>query len=178
MTIEMIEARKHSHYFRSVAHLQEIDIYRVLELFGVTDQALGHAIKKLVVPGMRGGGKTGRKDIEEAIDTLQRRLEMMDEDAAVETAPPSPTLPLPPACATAGGKPWYPDDSGAWVEVPDDVVATPAELSADTEINVLVTAERRNRHYVNSAHRAGGMQWILRQGHAGRIVAYRQVPRV
>lgn len=74
------EPRRHSHYFRSVAGLQEIDVYRVLELFGVTDQALGHAIKKLVVPGMRGGGKPVRKDIEEAVDTLRRRLEMMDED--------------------------------------------------------------------------------------------------
>ena len=76
--------RKHAHYFRSVEHLKEIDIYRFLDLFGVTDQALGHAIKKLVVPGMRGGGKTSRKDIEEAIDTLQRKLEMMDEDGKKE----------------------------------------------------------------------------------------------
>lgn len=81
-------SRKHSHYFRSVSHLKEIDIYRLLDLFNVTDQALGHAIKKLVVPGMRGGGKPARKDIEEAIDTLQRRLEMMDEDAGVEKAKP------------------------------------------------------------------------------------------
>lgn len=80
------EPRKHSHYFRSVEHLSEIDIYRFLDLFNVTDQALGHAIKKLVVPGMRGGGKTGRKDIEEAVDTLQRKLEMLDEDAAIEKA--------------------------------------------------------------------------------------------
>lgn len=80
--------RKHSHYFRPIAHLCVIDIYRFLDLFNVTDQALGHAIKKLVVPGMRGGNKTSRKDIEEAIDTLQRKLEMMDEDAAVEKAEP------------------------------------------------------------------------------------------
>lgn len=80
--------RKHSHYFRPIAHLRVIDIYRFLDLFNVTDQALGHAIKKLVVPGMRGGNKTSRKDIEEAIDTLQRKLEMMDEDAAVEKAEP------------------------------------------------------------------------------------------
>ena len=75
-----LEPRKHSHYFRSVKDLQEIDIYRVLELFGVTDQALGHAIKKLIVPGMRGGGKTTNKDVQEAIDTLQRWQEMRRED--------------------------------------------------------------------------------------------------
>lgn len=86
------EPRRHSHYFRSVAGLQEIDVYRVLELFGVTDQALGHAIKKLVVPGMRGGGKPVRKDIEEAVDTLRRRLEMMDEDDRRETGFQRPRL--------------------------------------------------------------------------------------
>lgn len=75
-------SRKHAHYFRSVSHLDEIDIYRFLDLFGVTDQALGHAIKKLVAPGGRGAGKDFRKDVQEAIDTLQRRLEMLDEDEA------------------------------------------------------------------------------------------------
>lgn len=77
-----IMPRKHAHYFRSVEHLSEIDIYRMLDLFGVTDQALGHAIKKLVAPGGRGAGKDFRKDVQEAIDTLQRRLEMLDEDQA------------------------------------------------------------------------------------------------
>lgn len=72
--------RKHNHHFRDVSHLKEIDIYRFLDLFNVTDPALAHAIKKLVVPGMRGGGKTTRKDIEEARDTLERKLEMLDED--------------------------------------------------------------------------------------------------
>lgn len=81
-------SRKHAHYFRSVSHLKEIDIYRFLDLFGVTDQALGHAIKKLVAPGGRGAGKDFRKDVQEAIDTLQRRLDMMDEDAAVVAPPP------------------------------------------------------------------------------------------
>lgn len=80
--------RKHAHYFRSVKGLAEIDLYRFFELFGVTDQALGHAIKKLVVPGMRGGGKPARKDIQEAIDTLQRKLEMMDEDERLAGAAP------------------------------------------------------------------------------------------
>lgn len=73
---------KHRHYFRPVAHLDEIDIYRFLLLFDVTDPALAHAIKKLVAPGGRGAGKDFRKDVQEAIDTLQRRLEMLEEDDA------------------------------------------------------------------------------------------------
>lgn len=89
--------RKHAHYFRSVAHLNEVDVYRVLELFNVTDQALGHAIKKLLAPGGRGAGKDFRKDVQEAIDTLTRRLEMLDEDATAGTGKVCQITPLPPA---------------------------------------------------------------------------------
>ena len=76
---------EHSHYFRDVKHLDKIDVYRVLDLFNITDQAVGHALKKLLVPGKRGAGKDWRKDIKEAIDTLQRRLKMMDEDGESKT---------------------------------------------------------------------------------------------
>ena len=93
--------RKHAHYFRSVAHLSEIDIYRLLDLFGVTDQALGHAIKKLVAPGGRGAGKDFRKDVQEAIDTLQRRLEMLDEDATASTGKVCQITPWPPTTSDA-----------------------------------------------------------------------------
>lgn len=75
--------RKHPHYFKPVpAGVTHIDVYRVLEMFGVTDPALAHAAKKILVAGGR-GAKDQRKDIQEAIDTLQRKLEMMDEDAPV-----------------------------------------------------------------------------------------------
>ena len=81
-------ARKYNHYFKNVAHLECIDVYRVLELFGVTDPCLQHAVKKLLCAGIRGVKDQG-KDIQEAIDALQRALEMRQEDdkAAV-------TLPL------------------------------------------------------------------------------------
>lgn len=71
---------KFAHYYRDVRKYKYIDIYRVLSLFGVTDQGIGHAIKKLVVAGGR-GAKDFRKDVTEARDTLNRVLEMMDEDA-------------------------------------------------------------------------------------------------
>lgn len=75
------EQRKHSHYFKSVAHLTEIDIYRVCDLFVKNDPsgALAHAVKKILVAGGR-GAKDIRKDIQEAIDTLTRKLQMLDED--------------------------------------------------------------------------------------------------
>ena len=75
------QQRKHGHYFKNVKGLDMIDVYRVLELFGVTDQALGHAIKKLLVAGGR-GHKDIDKDIQEAIDTLHRWQEMRVEDGA------------------------------------------------------------------------------------------------
>ncbi len=49
---------KHPHYHKDVSNLKTIDVYRTLELFGVTDQALGHAIKKLLCAGQRGGRYT------------------------------------------------------------------------------------------------------------------------
>lgn len=79
------ELRKHAHYFKPVANLTEIDIYRVCDLFAVDDPsgATQHAIKKLLLPGQR-GAKDRRKDLQEAIDTLQRRLQMLDEDGCAD----------------------------------------------------------------------------------------------
>ena len=70
---------KYPHYFRSVAHLEKIDVYRVIDLFGVTDPCLQHALKKVMAAGQR-GAKNARKDISEAIDSLSRKLEMIGED--------------------------------------------------------------------------------------------------
>lgn len=67
-------------YFRDVKHLDKIDIYRFLDLFEVTDHALGHAIKKLVLSGARTGKKPLVVDVTEARDTLNRWLEMLQED--------------------------------------------------------------------------------------------------
>ena len=40
-------ARKHNHYFKDVKHLDTIDVYRVLALFGVGDPCLQHAESRL-----------------------------------------------------------------------------------------------------------------------------------
>lgn len=71
---------KHNHYFKSVKGLDEVDVYRVLKLFDVTDPCMQHAVKKILVAGGRGAGKDQTKDIQEAIDTLMRFLEIQDED--------------------------------------------------------------------------------------------------
>lgn len=73
-------SRKHNHYYKSVEHLKDVDVYRVLKLFNVTDPCIQHAVKKLLVAGGRGAGKDIRQDLREAIDSIDRALEMIDED--------------------------------------------------------------------------------------------------
>lgn len=70
---------RHAHYYKPVAGLTHIDVYRVLSLFSVTDPCLQHAVKKLLVAGGR-GGKDISTDIQEAIDTLERWKAMRQED--------------------------------------------------------------------------------------------------
>lgn len=83
MSVRHVTQRKHAHYFKPVAGFSEVDIYRVLRMFNVTDQAFGHAIKKLLVAGGRGAGKDVSRDIQEAIDTLTRWQELEAEDKPV-----------------------------------------------------------------------------------------------
>ena len=70
---------KHNHYFKSTVHLDAVDVYRVLELFNVTDPCLQHAVKKLLCAGGR-GAKDMEQDVQEAMDTLERWQDMCRED--------------------------------------------------------------------------------------------------
>lgn len=72
---------KHGHYKKDVRHLDMIDVYRVIELWGPMHAAQEHALKKILCTGIRGSKDTD-KDIQEAIDTLTRWQEMRREDAA------------------------------------------------------------------------------------------------
>lgn len=71
---------KHSHYYKDVSNLTKLDIYRIIELYEITDPCLQHALKKLLVTGGR-GHKDFKTDITNMIDTLTRKLEMMEEDS-------------------------------------------------------------------------------------------------
>ena len=72
--------QSHDHYFKDVTHLKTIDVYRVLDLFGVSNPCVQHAVKKLLCSGQR-GVKDTRQDVQEAITSLVRYLEMQTEDA-------------------------------------------------------------------------------------------------
>ena len=69
--------RRHSHYHKDVSNYQTIDVYAVCKIFDVQDPSgcLQHAIKKLLVTGQR-GYKDRQTDIQNAIDTLNRLLEL------------------------------------------------------------------------------------------------------
>jgi len=80
----MMKDRKHNHYFKDVRHLDYIDVYRVCELFGVTNSCLQHALKKLLVAGGRGHKDIGR-DVQDVIDSCVRWQEIQEEDAVLES---------------------------------------------------------------------------------------------
>lgn len=80
---------KYGKYFKDIAKYLKLDIYRILDLYKVTDHAIGHAIKKLLLAGDRTGGKSLVDDVTEARDTLNRWLEMREEDlTGLPTAQP------------------------------------------------------------------------------------------
>lgn len=56
----------------------KLDPYRILSVYGITCPAQQHAIKKLLRAG--NSVKDTKQDIQEVIDTLQRKLEMLKED--------------------------------------------------------------------------------------------------
>ena len=70
-------------YYKDVSHLNEIDVYAVHHVFNIQDPsgALHHASKKLLLSGVRTGGKSVLKDIREARDTLTRYLQLNAQQA-------------------------------------------------------------------------------------------------
>lgn len=80
-------AKRFPKYWKPLpAHWQAIDTYRINELFPVTGDHSGrilHSRKKLLVPGVRTGGKSLNTDISEAHATLGAWLD--DNTPATET---------------------------------------------------------------------------------------------
>ena len=66
-------------YIVDISKYDKLDIYRILKLYEVSDPCLQHAIKKLLCAGKR-GVKNQTQDINEAILSLKRFLEMQGED--------------------------------------------------------------------------------------------------
>lgn len=75
---EQSMSQKYPKYYKQVGDLTEIDVYAVHHLFNIQDPsgAIQHASKKLLLSGVRTGGKSAYQDIKEARDTLNRWLEL------------------------------------------------------------------------------------------------------
>lgn len=74
-------SHKYPKYYKDVTTLSEIDVYAVHKLFNIQDPSgcIQHASKKLLLSGVRTGGKSNYQDISEAKDTLVRWLQLNTE---------------------------------------------------------------------------------------------------
>ena len=74
---------KYPKYYKDVSELTEIDVYQTHELFQIQDCSgcIQHASKKLLLSGVRTGGKSKADDIKEARDTLTRWLQINDAES-------------------------------------------------------------------------------------------------
>lgn len=79
------------------------------------------------------------------------------------------------APVSAVEKPWYPDNSGEWVEIPDDCMTEPDGLPAGTVVHVLSRGDRfaRRFDYEDDEPTSGG--WDMPPDDDKRIVAYKVV---
>lgn len=74
-------SKQYPKYFKDVSKLTEVDVYVIHYLFDIQDPsgAIQHASKKLLLSGVRTGGKSKRDDIKEARDTLTRWLQLDEQ---------------------------------------------------------------------------------------------------
>lgn len=68
-------------YYLTVIHGVEVDVYDILAAYDVTSHPVAHALKKLLRLGK--GHKSPEQDVQEAIASLQRHLELY-----AQTTPP------------------------------------------------------------------------------------------
>ena len=62
-----------------------VDVYRVLDAFGVSDPAMQHAIKKMLCTGLR-GHKDYLTDLNDSIDSLQKSKELYGQKMIHESS--------------------------------------------------------------------------------------------
>ncbi|PKM01076.1 MAG: hypothetical protein CVV19_00705 [Gammaproteobacteria bacterium HGW-Gammaproteobacteria-9] len=71
----------HEHYFIDVSAYDRVDVYRLIELLGITCPVAQHVFKKAAATGKR-GHKSLARDWKDIADSAARRLEMIEEDRA------------------------------------------------------------------------------------------------
>ena len=75
-----MQTNEYKHYQYSYKGIK-LDPYRILSVYNITCPAMQHAIKKLLRAG--NSVKDLKQDIQEVIDTLKRKLDMLEEDEQV-----------------------------------------------------------------------------------------------
>jgi len=70
-----------SKYKRTIKGI-EIDVYDILKCYNITNPALQHAIKKLLMPGDR-GHKNIEQDLKEAKESIDRAIELEKESNTI-----------------------------------------------------------------------------------------------
>ncbi|GEM_PF-4320029 len=107
-----------------------------------------------------------------ATDGRDARIAELEAELAALKA----TAPIPPnSTELAPATPWYPDDSGEWAEVPEDLMEMPAGLSPEALVAVLTENERETRVYIRADKEAGHWNWRVSPNLGVRIVAYKVV---
>lgn len=161
----------HNHYFKPCPY-DTLDVYRVINIFGVTDPCIQHALKKLLCSGVR-GYKDQSKDIQDVIDTLERWKEMREEDDKITSSEViSPKVYLESTDIGSPVENWYPDDSGEWIEY--DGSGQP--IGDSLLLEALLQVEREEQNYTAWQRMAEDWNWKIRpDGQRGNIVAYKVV---
>lgn len=79
-------SERYPQYYKNVENLDELDVYATHHLFNIQDPSgcLQHSSKKILLSGVRTGGKSKFKDIKEARDTLTRWLQLNPESKTNE----------------------------------------------------------------------------------------------
>lgn len=102
---------------------------------------------------------------------LRRIAELEAELAALKSPAPIP----PNSTELEPATPWYPDDSGEWVEVPEDLMEMPANVGRNSLLEVLFQHERDDKGRLECKDIARWCKWDMPAGKGGRIVAYKVV---
>ena len=161
----------HNHYFKPCPY-DTLDVYRVINIFGVTDPCIQHALKKLLCSGVR-GYKDQSKDIQDVIDTLERWKEMRYEDDKITSSEiTSPKVSLESTDIDSPVEKWYPDSSGEWIEYG----GSGQPVGDSLLLEVLLQVEREEQNYTAWQRMAENWKWEIRpDGQGGNIVAYKVV---
>jgi hypothetical protein len=132
----------------------EVDTYVINLMFPVEDPTgcILHARKKLLIPGVRSGGKTMLKDVKEARDSLNRYIALMEAQAEpMESGVAGQSITIYDT--------WY---SRA------DVTKMPGCLQPQTSVDVEL-----GDGTIVRASRAGGLAWDMPVESPKRIIKYR-----